>query len=464
MAINRYSILAVSVSLCLSTTALQAAGFGVTVQSASGGGNAATGHAMAEDASVMWYNPALLSSIEGTQINGGLGLLDSELSVVNTGSALPSAGGGTPVIGANSADPGGLAATPSLFYKRDIGDMAFGLGINVPFGVSTDYDKDSFTRYEATESELKTLNINPALSWRINNKLDIGVGASVQLGSATLSRSVDGFLACRRIAGASDSDALTAGVCDALGLGTASNSATDTQVETEATGVAFGANVGLAYRPTPATTISVGYRSEVKYDLDGDADFDHNGLEALGEATLSAAGLNNQDITADLDLPASLSLAFASKVSNRLTLHGDVTWTEWSSVPEIRIVFPDNPNPDSDSVTDLQWGNTIRVGAGLTYQLSEKTKLRAGIAHDPTPTPSSLNRTPRAPRADTMWYSAGMSHQFSEKLSIDGSFSLIDPKDNTINYTAPGSTDYLTRADVETDAFSAALSVNYRFH
>ena len=178
--------------------------------------------------------------------------------------------------------------------------MAFGLGINVPFGVSTEYDKDSFTRYEATDSELKTLNINPALSWRINNKLDVGAGVSLQLGSATLSRSVDGFLACRQIAGASPNDTLTADTCDFLGLGTASNSATDTQVEIEATGVAFGANVGVAYRPTPATTISVGYRSEVKYDLEGDASFDHNGLEVLGGDTLGLAGLSNQDATSDL--------------------------------------------------------------------------------------------------------------------------------------------------------------------
>ena len=458
MAINRYSILAVSISLCLSTTALQAAGFGVTVQSASGGGNAATGHAMAEDASAMWYNPALLSSIEGTQVNGGLGLLHSELNVVNTGSALPSAGGGTPVSGVNSADPGGLAATPSLFYKRDIGDMAFGLGVNVPFGVATEYDKDSFARYEATESELKTLNINPALSWRINDKLDIGAGVSLQLGSATLSRSVDAFLACRRIASLS---AVTTANCDDAGLGVPSNSATDTQVSIEATGVSYGANLGVAFRPTDSTTVSVGYRSSVKYELEGDASFDHNGLQAVGDPVLGAFGLTDQDATADLDLPASLSLAFASKVSNRLTLHGDVTWTEWSSVPEIRIVFPDTVA--EDSVTDLQWNDTVRVGAGLTYQLSKKTKLRAGIAHDPTPTPSALNRTPRAPRADTMWYSAGLSHQFSNKLSLDASLSLIEPDDTAINYTAPGSSDYLTRADVETDAFSAALSVNYRF-
>jgi long-subunit fatty acid transport protein len=62
-----------------------------------------------------------------------------------------------------------------------------------------------------------------------------------------------------------------------------------------------------------------------------------------------------------------------------------------------------------------------------------------------------------------MWYSVGMSHQMNKKLSIDTSLSLVVPDDTTINYTAPGSTDYHTRADVESDAFSAALSVNYRF-
>ncbi len=459
MRTNQYSTLAVCISLCLAAPAIQAAGFGLTVQSASGGGNSATGHAMAEDASVMWYNPALLSSVEGTQLNGGLSIISADLSVQNTGSTIASAGGGTPVIGDALAEPGGVSVAPSLFYKRDIGNMAFGLGINVPFGVSSEYEDDSFARYEATESQLTTINVNPALSWRINSKLDIGAGVSLQYGSATLSRSVDAFLACQKVASLGGT---TSQACTDAGLTSTSNSATDTDVAVEATGIGYGANVGLAYRPTKATTISVGYRSEVKYEMDGEAEFDHNGLEnAVSSAALDGFGLSTQDTTTDLDLPASLSLAFASQVTNKLTLHGDVTWTEWSSVPEIRIVFPDTPA--EDSVTDLQWEDTVRVGAGLTYQLSQKTKLRAGAAYDPTPTPSSLHRTPRAPRADTMWYSVGMSHQMNKKLSIDTSLSLVVPDDTTINYTAPGSTDYHTRADVESDAFSAALSVNYRF-
>lgn len=474
----RYSILAVSISLVCASTAVNAGGFGITVQSASGGGNAATGHAMAEDASAMYYNPALLSSVEGTQMNGGVSLLSADLQVTNTGSTAPLAAAGFPIVGVNEGEPGGLAATPSLFYKRDVGvNKSFGLGVNIPFGVSTEYDKDSFARYEATESALSTVNINPALSWKINDKLALGAGLNFQYGHAVLAKSIDAALACRQVvaggamqqgADAATASATATATCNGAGLTAFTNSATDSDVSVEASGFAFGANIGAAYNPTSSTRISVGYRSAVKYDLEGEADFTHkaSGLALLGDATLTAAGLADQDATADLELPASASLAFATKVTNKLTLHGDVTWTQWSSVPEIRIVFPDTAA--SDSVTSLEWEDTVRVGAGMTYQMSPKTKLRAGIALDPTPTPGPDHRTPRAPRSDSLWFSVGASHQFNKKLGMDLSLAYVHPEDTTVNYTSPGATSadatgYFTRADVEASAISAALSLNYRF-
>jgi len=480
----RYSILAVSVSLwCLSGTA-HAGGFGITVQSASGGGNAATGHAMAEDASAMWYNPALLSSVEGTQLNGGVSLLGADLQVTNTGSADP-VGGMIGELG-EVAKPGGVSATPSLFYKRDIGaNKAFGLGVNIPFGVSTEYEKDEFARYEATESSLSTININPAMSWKINDKLALGAGLNFQYGQAVLAKSIDTYLGCSSIytagitrqleaAGVAPAQAAQQATVRALSLcngaaGTAyHNENSDNSVSVEASGFAFGGNVGASYTPTPNTRISVGYRSAVKYEMEGDADFDTSkGLDNIfDEATLSSAGLSDQDATADLELPASASLAFATKVTNKLTLHGDVTWTQWSSVPEIRIVFPDTAA--SDSVTSLEWEDTVRVGAGLTYQMNPKTKLRMGIAKDPTPTPDAQHRTPRAPRSDSMWFSVGVSHQVNKKLGIDASLAYVQPEDTNVDYTAPDPdtgepTGYYTSADVEADAISAALSINYRF-
>ena len=473
MKINRYSILAVSISLCISLPAYSA-GFSVTVQSASGGGTSATNHAMAEDASAMFYNPALLSSVEGTQFNVGLSLLSPDLEVMNTGSALPTVAGGTQISGVNDAEPTDLSAVPSLYYKRDISHkMSFGLGLNVPHGVSSEYDRDSFARYEATESELRTLNINPALSWRVNDRLDLGAGLNVQLGSATLARSTDSRLLCSGILTAAAGAAAATAAC--APLGGPGTQATDGHSSVEATGVAYGLNIGAAYRPSERTTISVGLRSAVEQELEGDVEFAHNAalITALdsatggnGAATLTQAGYGKRDANADLELPATASLAFATKVNTKLTLHGDVTWTDWSSVPEIRIVFPNAAGTAAlaDSVTDLQWEDTVRVGAGMTYQLSDKTKLRTGVAYDPTPTPGPNNRTPRAPRSDSIWLSVGMGHQFNKKLSLDASLSYIHSDDASLTYTSPSTTlNYLTRADVESSAINAALSLNYRF-
>lgn len=458
---NRQLIKPLCAAILLATGSVQAAGFGVTTQSGTGGGNSATGHAMAEDASAMWYNPALLHSMQGRQVNTGISLLSTDITLENAGSSIPTAAAGFPVIGENMAEPGGLTVTPSAFYRgADISDkLAYGLGISVPFGVSTEYEDDSFARYEATESSLKTLNINPAIAWKVNEQFDIGAGLNIQVGQAVLAKSIDAFLVCQRFASLG---AITPATCGALGLTSVSNVATDSSVSIEATAIGYGANIGAAYRPSDKTTLSLGLRSAVELDFEGDADFTHGaGLSALGDAALTAGGLNDQDAETKLKMPASASFAAAHQVSDKLTVHGDVTWTQWSSVPEIRITFPDTAA--ADSVTDLQWGDTVRVGVGATYQFNDRMKLRAGIAHDPTPTPDAEHRTPRAPRSDTLWFSAGMSYQLNKQMDIDAGLSIIHPADTTVNYTSPDASDYTTRASVETDAIGASVSLNYRF-
>ena len=44
--------------------------------------------------------------------------------------------------------------------------MHFGLGVNAPFGLKTDYDDGWIGRYQALKSQIKTINVNPALSGR----------------------------------------------------------------------------------------------------------------------------------------------------------------------------------------------------------------------------------------------------------------------------------------------------------
>ncbi len=450
------------VALFTATGSVYAGGLGLTVQSGSGGGNAATGHAMVEDASAMYYNPALLMSIPDQQINGGIALVNTDISVKNAGSTIPSAAAGFPVIGENSAEPGGLSPMPNFFYRStDLpNSLVYGIGVSAPFGVNTTYDDDSFTRYEATESSLKTLNINPAIAWQVNKQLDIGAGLNLQVGQAVLAQALDSYLVCQQLAAASSQ--ITPATCGTLGLTAPSNVATDSAVSIEADAIGYGFNAGIAYRPTDKTTFSLGLRSAVTLEFEGDADFTHSSnLDALGDATLTAAGLQDQDAETELKMPASASLAVAHQMNDKLTLYGDVTWTQWSSIPEIRIKFPDTIT--DDSVTDLQWEDTVRVGAGLTYQMNDRMKLRTGVALDPTPTPSPQHRTPRAPNSDNLWLSGGVSYQLNKQMSLDAGLSLVHPQKTSINYTIPGTLNYTTRAKVDSDVFVGAVSLNYRF-
>ena len=52
----------------------------------------------------------------------------------------------------------------------------FGLGVNNPFGLSTDWSDTGFSRYVATYTEMKTVNINPTLAYRFLPTISIAIG------------------------------------------------------------------------------------------------------------------------------------------------------------------------------------------------------------------------------------------------------------------------------------------------
>ena len=135
--------------------AAQAAGFALIEQSGSGMGNAfAGGSAIAEDASTVYFNPAGLTYIEGTQLVGALHLIKPSAEFNNNGS-LP--GGGSRPLGGSGGDAGDLAFVPNIYFKTDLNDsIKLGIGINAPFGLKTEYDNGWIGRFQALKSEVKT--------------------------------------------------------------------------------------------------------------------------------------------------------------------------------------------------------------------------------------------------------------------------------------------------------------------
>jgi long-chain fatty acid transport protein len=428
-------ILAALISLGSASSA-HAAGFALIEMNANGQGNAYAGAAAyTPNASTVYFNPAGMMQLEGEQISIASHYIDPTSDFENKGSTL--ADGITP-IGGPEDDGGESAFVPNFYWVRPLDDnMSFGLGVNSPFGLKTEYEDDWVGRYHAILSDLKTININPSLGYRVSDKVSIGGGINVMLADVELTSAVD------------------------FGSLGGFPQAADGKAELEADSydnLALGFNVGLTYMVSSQTIIGVSYRSQIDLEVDGDADFTVPGAVA---PLLPPGNFVDTDLSAEVTLPASMSFSVAHTV-DKITWLADVTWTGWSSFDELRIEYD---SAQLDSVTTENWDDSWRYSVGFDYQATDALVLRAGLALDQTPIPSSELRTPRIPGDDRTWVSLGLTYVASNSFSFDVGYShlFIDDVDidNTFESAVPALNHTLTgEYEAEVDILSAQLNWN----
>jgi len=168
---------------------VSAAGFAVTERSVKGLGGAFAGGAAAEDASTIYYNPAGMTRLTGSQLDLGASVIAYSFQLTDNGSTTVT---GQTLSGGNGGDGGTTKAIPLLFFSQDISDdLKIGIGVTVPFGLGTEYDADWVGRYHTIKSDILTLDINPSVAYRIHNMLSIGVGVSMQYVDAELTNAID---------------------------------------------------------------------------------------------------------------------------------------------------------------------------------------------------------------------------------------------------------------------------------
>ena len=415
-----------ALSFSFYASSVNAAGFALIEQGVKGLGNAyAGGAASAEDASTVFYNPAGMTRLNGRQfvVAGHLILpsakFSNENSTVFTGAALTGSDGG---------DGSEAATVPNFYYVQELaGGYRIGLGINVPFGLATEYDSNWKGRYQAIRSEIRTININPALAFKIGNELSLGFGADLQYIDAQLTSAVDFSAACLlgQIAGS-----IPAGTCTATGLTTVQNPNTDGLSDNTGKTSSWGYNFGLLYEFTPATRVGLAYRSKISHKLKGQGDFT---VPAGGAATVFGSTFADTSIVAYATLPEIISASVFHQIDPKCAVMGDVMQTRWSRIPELRIDF-ENPLK-SDGVETFNWENTWRYSVGMTHYYSDRWTWRAGIAYDQTPIPNADTRTARMPDNNRRWLAFGGSYAGSKNMTVDFGYAHLFVSDAPINRT-----------------------------
>ncbi len=447
--------------LGLVSGALQAAGFALIEQSGSGLGNAYAGAAaVSDDASYQFFNPSSISFLPGTHVSGAFHVVSPEARLKGASARVVTLGN-IPYTGGSSSDPGVTGYVPNFYYVRDLRpDLKFGLGVNAPFGLATEYDKDWIGRYHAVDSDMKTVNINPVLSYKPSERFSIAGGVNIQYINALLSSAIDSSSICL---GLQASSTIPAGTCNLFGLHVPGNAAVDSFVENEGDGWGYGFNLGLTWKPVDSTTLGLAYRSEIEHELSGKADFRRSSQmnSLLGLNPALNALLVDTKIKANATLPATVSASLAHRASQNLTLLADATWTGWSSFDKLVIDFS-NP-AQADAVTTESWRDTWRYSLGANWQISPNLKLRTGVAYDQTPVPSASRRTPRIPDNNRTWLSLGATYAHSQQLSLDISYAHLFVGDSRINNTTEGTITHNLTGTYESSVNILSLQANWKF-
>ena len=436
MSISRTALAAgVAFTALVVATQASAAAFYLQEQSVRGAGRAYSGEVADHGAASLWFNPASIAGLEQNEIYGGVNFVQVDSQVNNAGSTLtrPVIPGGltTPVGGEPRAGgPINNGIVPNFAGAFRINDkLAVGLAVAAPYNFTTDYNSNSWTRYDALKSNLKTIDVNGTIAYRINDMFDVGLGVSAQYADAELTSALPNL-----------SPLLADGNSSLKGDGNWD----------------YGWNVGAQFHATPRLTFGASYRSKIDHELDGKV------LISGLVGPLAGANVNTKGV-AKITTPWMANFGARWQVSDKATLNASVSRIGWSEFEKIVVTYP-----GGGTVSDQNYKDTTTVAVGLDYDVSPKLTLRTGVQYDPTPTPD-VGRTARVPDGDRMIYAAGATWQATDKIKWDTAVSYISFDDTKINRTEtiyPGTAAATTlnlKGDVGGSAVVISTGLRYSF-
>ncbi|HHF4644506.1 TPA: outer membrane protein transport protein [Haemophilus influenzae] len=405
-------------AMLLAAGGANAAAFQLAEVSTSGLGRAYAGEAaIADNASVVATNPALMSLFKTAQFSTGGVYVDSRINMNGnvaatvTGTSVNTTKDGS--ASARNVIPG--AFVPNLYFVAPVNDkFALGAGMNVNFGLKSKYDDSYDAGVFGGKTDLSAINLNLSGAYRVTEGLSLGLGVNAVYAKAQVERNAGIIVDTAKIA----QTAFSVGTAEQKAAGeylTSTGKSKDKSVVSlqDRAAWGFGWNAGVMYQFNEANRIGLAYHSKV------DIDFTDRTATSL-EAGVIKAGKKG-DLT--LTLPDYLELSGFHQLTDKFAVHYSYKYTHWSRLTKLYASY-ENGKKAFDK--ELQYSNNSRVALGASYNLDEKLTLRAGIAYDQAA--SRHQRSAAIPDTNRTWYSLGATYKFTPNLSVDLGYAYLKGK------------------------------------
>ena len=406
---GRLAAAALLTAAALSAQTASAAGFQLTEQSSLGAGRAYAGAGIVgDDLSAVHYNPAGMTLLPGTQMQAGSVWI--EVNAEYDGKDGSSENGRYK----------GQAIPAGYITHQLTDDVWLGLGLTVPFGMGTDYDKGWKGAERGYTSTILTFDINPNVAWKVNDFLSVGGGISLQYAKAKLGASMG----------------------PDVGYGKINADSWD-----------WGWNIGAMFSPTEKIRLGLSYRSSITHDAEGDFTF------AAGPAG-RRIGLTSgtYDSKATVKTPDTLMFTTTWEATDNLRLSTLIRWAKWSNFKALTI---ENDGFASNTY-DNDWEDTWLFSVGADYKLNDAWTVRGGVAYEKDPVSDNTKRMAVIPDTDRLWLSFGATWNASKNFQIDGGFSYLKGIGNRDLYDKVGGEQPIGKYK-SLDAVILGIQGQYRF-
>ncbi len=402
------------------TTAAFAGGFSFTEHGAAASGKANAFAGEANDPSAIFYNPAGITQLPGTQFMIGT-------SIVKLDSTFRSS-----TTGENTHLEDQFPIIPHFYITHRFGKwderLSVGLGVYTPFGIVIDWPDNWQGRFDTTNARLRVTVYNPTVAYQVTPGLSVAAGIRIADAGAEFEQKFN------------------------IGTGESKVRAHDLDADP------VGWNVGLLYHLKEiSTSVGLQFRSELQAKFNGDADFSGPAAVTFGP---------NARFHSSIKFPPQLILGVSTKAIPRWTINADIEWEGWKTVGSIPKSF-DGTASNLNQRGLRNWKNSYVFRLGAEYAATDRLALRGGFFYDQTPIPDNTF-DPTIPNADLYALTGGAGYRwgatsvdiaylygFYEKRATDA--SSIDP---TITGGTGGPQVF---GSFSTTAQVLVLSVTYRF-
>ena len=402
-------------------------GAGFALYEFSGRSTAMGGAVMANqaEAASLATNPALITELEGTniQLGGTVVTAHARTTIYNKYT-------GNNETRSLQRD---VWTLPNFYITHKWSDdVSFGLGAFSRYGLGGTYrnNEDWYGSNLAYKVKLETFSFTPTIAIKANDQLSIAMGL----------------------------EAMTIDFTQNSRYGAGVPLLPTSNYEIHGTGVSWGGNFSLIYRPNWAEKWSLGamYRSKVKQNLAGYIHTSTGG--PIVNPLTSEEIVRHSDADGAINLPDSISTGISFQATDKWVMEAGIIGTFWSSYDQILIEYDALELAPTIHNKKL-YKDTYRINFGTEYMLTPTWALRGGYVFDKSPINKHAMDT-LVPVDDRHIVSMGVGYK-GETWSADFAYAHIFGRD--LSGTA---SDQYDRASMKysggrSDMF--ALTVGYKF-